>query len=69
MESKDELEDTDIKKGICYHFDEIIRDLAIKFENVLLHEKSYKNKYENIFIYDISYKPFLEAKLLYIRIK
>ena len=67
MESKNELEKNDIKNRTCYYFDDIIRDLDINCNNILLDEKSYKNKYENILIYDISYKTFMGAKPLRIR--
>ena len=67
MESKDELKEVDIKNRTCYYFDDMIRDLHIDFDNILLDEKSYKNRYENILIYDISYKTFMVAKPLRIR--
>ena len=67
MESKDELKEVDIKNRTCYYFDDMIIDLHIDFDNILLDEKSYKNRYENILIYDISYKTFMVAKLLRIR--
>ena len=52
------------KNRTCYYFDDMIRDLHIDFDNILLDEKSYKNRYENILIYDISYKIFMVAKPL-----
>ena len=64
MESKDELKEVDIKNRTCYYFDDMIRDLHIDFDNILLDEKSYKNRYENILIYDISYKISMVAKPL-----
>ena len=67
MESKDELKEIDFKNRLCYYFDDIIRDLDTDFDNILLDEKSYKNKYENILIYDISYKTFMGAKPFCIR--
>ena len=67
MESKDELKEVDIKNRTCYYFDDMIRDLHIDFDNILLDEKSYKNRYENILIYDISYKTFMVAKPLRVR--
>ena len=67
MESKDELKEIDFKNRTCYYFDDIIRDLDIDFDNILLDEKSYKNKHENILIYDISYKTFMVAKPFRIR--
>ena len=67
MESKDELKEIDFKNRSCYYFDDIIRDLDTDFDNILLDEKSYKNKYENILIYDISYKTFMGAKPFRIR--
>ena len=45
----------------------MIRDLDIDFNNILLDEKSFKNKYEKILIYDISYKTFMGAKPMRIR--
>ena len=56
MESKDELKENDIKSRTCYYFDDIMGDTDIDFDNILLDEKSNKNKYENILIHDISYK-------------
>ena len=47
MESKHELKATDIKNHTCYYFDCVIREIVIDFD-ILLEEKSYKNKYENI---------------------
>ena len=55
------------KNRTCYYFDDMIRDLHIDFDNILLDEKSYKNRYENILIYDISYKTFMVAKPLHVR--
>ena len=43
MDSKDELEEIDIKKRTCYYFGDIMRILNIDFNNILLDEKSYKN--------------------------
>ena len=65
MESKDELKEVDRYDMIIYDiFDDTIRDLHIDFDNILLDEKSYKNRYENILIYDISYEIFMVAKPL-----
>ena len=58
MESKNELEEIDIKNHMYYYFDDIIRDIDINFSYNLLEEKSYKT-YENVLICDISYKTFM----------
>ena len=41
MESKTELKEINIKNGMCYYFDDIIRDIDIYFGDILLDEKSY----------------------------
>ena len=70
MESKDELNETDIKNRTWY-FDDIKRacdrDIDIDFSGNLLDEKLYEEKYENILAYDISYKTSMGAKPLRIR--
>ena len=52
MESKDELKEIDIKNCTCYYFDDTMRvwDRDIRFSDILLDEKLYKDKYENILI-------------------
>ena len=50
MESKGELKEIDTKNRAHYHFDYIIRDFDINFDNILLDKKLY----ENISVYDIS---------------
>ena len=69
MESKDELNEVDIKNYTCYYFDDIIRvwDTNVYSIDILLDEKLYKEKYQNILIYDISYKTSTGAKPLGIR--
>ena len=52
MESKNELEEIDIKNGVCYYFYDIITNRDIFSVDILLDEKIY----ENISVYDISYK-------------
>ena len=42
MESKDKLKETDIKKRICYYFDNIVRVIDIEFSNISLNKRSYK---------------------------
>ena len=65
MESKDELNEIDIKNRTWY-FDDIMRacdrDIDIDFSGNLLDEKLYEEKYENILAYDISYKTSMGAK-------
>ena len=61
MESKNELEKTNIKNRTCYYFDDLIRVEDIDFD-ILLDKKIY----ENILIYDISYKTFTCVKPLHI---
>ena len=71
MESKGKLREIDIKNRTCYYFDGIIgvmdRDRDFDFSDILLDEKSYKQKFEKILIYDISYKPSTGAKPLRFR--
>ena len=62
MGSKDESKEIDIKKCMCYYFDDIMRAVDINFSKILLDKKSYKNSYENILICDISYKTFMCEK-------
>ena len=52
MESKNELEEIDIKNLVCYYFDDIINGTKINFTNISLGKKLY----ENISVYSISYK-------------
>ena len=49
MECNNELKETDIKKCMCYYFDDIMRVRDFDFD-VSLDEKSYENSYENILI-------------------
>ena len=60
MESKDELNEIDIKSRTCYCFDDIMQARDIYSGNILLDKKVY----ENISIYDISYKTFMGSNLL-----
>ena len=48
MESKDKLKEINIKNRTCYYFDDILRVIENDFNNILLHEKSYK-KFLKIF--------------------
>ena len=52
MDNHDGLKETDIKKGTCYYFDDIIKIADFNLDNVLIDEKSYKN----VLVYNISYK-------------
>ena len=47
MESKDKLNETDIKNRTCYYFDDIIRfcDRDIGFSDIFLDGKLHKEKY------------------------
>ena len=45
---------------MCYYFDDIIRFVDFKFDNILLDEKSH----ENILFYDIQYKTLIGTKPL-----
>ena len=66
MESKDELQEIDIKNCTCYYFDDITRtrNRDIYSSDILLDEILHKKNYENILIYDISYKTSTGAKPL-----
>ena len=68
MESKEKLNQIDIKNRKCYYFDDIIRamdkDSDFDFSDALLDDKLYKEKYENVLIYDISCKTSTVAKPL-----
>ena len=52
-----------IKNWACYHFDDIIKIKGFDFDNILLHEKSYKN----ILVYNILCKTLIGAKPLRFR--
>ena len=67
MESKDELNETDIKNRACYYFDGIIKDICTNFSNILLLYILGKKLFENISVYDISYKTLTGPKPLRIR--
>ena len=58
MESKNELKEIEMKNGMCYYFNNIIKIKYIDFEIFLLNKKSY----ENILTYDISCKTFIGIK-------
>ena len=64
MESKDELNEINVKNRTCYHFDDTIRAEGFELNNNLLAKKSYKNSFENILIFDIAYKTFIGTKPL-----
>ena len=70
MESKDKLNEIDIKNCTCYYFEPVIRfwDRDINFSDILLDKNWYKEKNENILVYDISYKTSTGARLLCIRL-
>ena len=61
MESKNELQEIDIKNRTCYYFDDIITDRDICCVDILLDEKSYET-YESILVYYISYKTSSVSK-------
>ena len=58
MQSKDELREIDIKNRVCCYFNDIINDIDIKFNDILLDEKSYKY----VPVYNISYKTSAHPK-------
>ena len=60
MQSKDELREIDIKNRVCCYFNDIINDIDIKFNDILLDEKSYKY----VPVYNISYKTSAHPKPL-----
>ena len=49
MESKDELEEIDIKNCTCYYFDDLTKDIDIYSVDILFYEKSYET-YKNILV-------------------
>ena len=57
MDSNNESNEIDIKNGICYYFDDIIKIEDLGLDNILIDGKSY----ENILGYNISYKTFIDA--------
>ena len=67
MESKNRWKEIDIKKRMCYYFDDLIKAIDINFKDILLEENLYKENSKNILIYDISYKTSTDAKPLRIR--
>ena len=58
MKSHDELIEINIKNDIRSYFNDIIKIENFDFNNILLHEKSYKIT----LVYVISYKTFIFAK-------
>ena len=56
MESNEKLKETNIKNGMYYYFDDIIKTEHFDFDNILIKGKSYKN----ILIYNISYKTLID---------
>ena len=63
MKSHDELIEINIKNDIRSYFNDIINIKDFDFNNILLHEKSYKIT----LVYVISYKTFIVAKPVCIR--
>ena len=63
MKSHDELIEINIKNDIRSYFNDIIKIEDFDFNNILLHEKSYKIT----LVYVISYKSFIVAKPVRIR--
>ena len=50
MESKDELKEIDMKLRTCYYLDDVMRYIAINFNNILLDKKMYHIKNTKIFL-------------------
>ena len=63
MKSHDELIEINIKNDIRSYFNDIIKIEDFDFNNILLHEKSYKIT----LVYVISYKTFIVPKPVRIR--
>ena len=63
MKGYDELIEINIKNDIRSYFNDIIKIEDFDFNNILLHEKSYKIT----LVYVISYKTFIVAKPVRIR--
>ena len=63
MQSKNKLNEIDIKNREYYYFDDIINATDINFSNILLDKKLYVN----ISVYEISYKTSTSPKPLRIR--
>ena len=59
MDSKDELEEIDIKNRMGYYFDDIIKIEDLNLDDVSIDEKWYKN----ILIYNISHKNLIANPL------
>ena len=58
------FKEINIKKCMCYYFDDIIKIEDFNLDNILIDEKSN----ENILVYNISYKTLTVAKPLHIRL-
>ena len=43
MESKGEFKEINIKNRVCYYFHDIIKDIDIRFSDILLDKKLYEN--------------------------
>ena len=56
MESNEKLKEINIKNGMYYYFDDIIKTEDFDFDNILIDGKSYKN----ILIYNISHKKLID---------
>ena len=63
MESKNELQESDIKNHTYYYSNDIIEPKHFGINNILIDEKPY----ENIPVYKISYKSLIDSKPLLIR--
>ena len=63
MESKDEVNNNNMKNRTCCYVDDIMKVEDVNVDNILLDEKSY----EDISVYNISYKKFMDLKPLRIR--
>ena len=56
MESNEKLKEINIKNGMYYYFDGIIKTEDFDFDNILIDRKSYKN----ILTYNISHKKLID---------
>ena len=57
MDSNNESNEIDIKNGICYYFDDIIKIEDLGLDNILIDGKSY----ENLLGYNFSYKTLIDS--------
>ena len=57
MDSNNESNEIDIKNGICYYFDDIIKIEDLGLDNILIDGKSY----ENLLGHNFSYKTLIDS--------